>query len=604
MVLNPRASSGLFFPQQAAGNLTKLPVRRIRRPAEKVDLKVNRIRGMSMNRNIFTGFVLICMISSFLMPVACIKEKFDPEKLNNSVQFSPSMAAPIGYLHFRLDSMLNDSTKPEILEIHSDGTMTLRYRQKVFSQNLADYFTFPEIDEPFTVTSQLPTLDLRSLGSDEMVIPYTFRIDFSMNDSIKVRLDSLWIKTLSMDLDLTNSPPGLNGQLQITSQSFTSKNDSLSLIMPFDGTPEAENLDGYSIILENNQLIFNVLLTMRASPLVLNQGDDIFSLHISFRDASYDCIFGYLGSFRLNLPPRTVNIDFFKSMMDGTFHFKEPLLKVYYTNSIGIPVKISMEDFYVTTRLGEHEEITNTLDSNCIPFRQNPLLLSYPDISMAREVVYDSLIVTDSLILNLNNTNMFDILELAPKNLTFSVYGTVNPPRLDSVNFIASDSRYSTECELVLPLEGYASVMVMMDTLEFNFTNFYDKPPEEIKRLAFRVNFFNGFPLEIDAQMYFADENYNIKATLIPDDWRFVRAGIPGSGCNCVPDPKQPPLEIEFPRDKIDSIYASKYILLWASVSTPDWAQEHPITLCNNHTFTAYIGVIVDADVNSADYQP
>jgi len=28
MVLNPRASSGLFFPQQAAGNLTKLPVRR------------------------------------------------------------------------------------------------------------------------------------------------------------------------------------------------------------------------------------------------------------------------------------------------------------------------------------------------------------------------------------------------------------------------------------------------------------------------------------------------------------------------------------------------------------------------------------------------
>ena len=510
------------------------------------------------------------------------------------------MAAPIGYFHFRLDSMLNDSTKPEMLEIHNDGTMTLRYRQEVYSANLADYFTFPDIDETFTITNQLPALDLRFMGNESMVINYTFPIYFSMNDSITAWLDSLWINTLTMDLDLTTFP-GLNGQLQITSQSFISEDDSLYLVMPFDGKSEAKVLDGYSIILQDNQLVFNIKLTMWTSPVILEQGEDIFELEISFRDAAYDAIFGYLGRFRLNLPPRTISIDFFNSMMDGTFHFAEPLLKVFYTNSIGIPVRISMEDFYVTTRLGEREEITNTLDSNCIPFRQNPLLLSYPDISMAREVVYDRLLVTDSLILNLNNTNMFDILELAPKSLTFSVYGTVNPPRIDSTNFISSDSRYSTEVELVLPLEGYASVMVMMDTLEFDFTSFYDKPPEEIKRLAFRVNFINGFPLELDAQMYFTDENYNRIASLIPEDWNFVEAGIPSSEC-AVEAFVNKPLEIEFPREKIDSIYVSKYILLYASVSTPSWAQEQVVTLCNNHTFTAFIGVIVEAEVNSADY--
>jgi hypothetical protein len=553
---------------------------------------------MKLNKSIFLGLVTVSCL--FLMPLSCIREEFDPDKLNNSVLISPTVAAPLGFLEFHLDSMLTDSAKPEILEIHDDGTMTLRYRQVLFSDTLSDLFTFPDINEQFTVTNDLPSLPLNNLGDDTMKIRRTFPVDFRMIGSVQSRLDSLWINTLTMDIHL-ETLDGLNGQLQMTSQSFTSDyespdiNESLDILIPFDGTGATEVLDGYSITLENNQLIFNIELMIWTSDLILEQGGEIFTLDISFRDADYEALFGYLGRFRLDLPPQTINIDFFNSIIDGTFHFEEPVLKVHFTNSIGIPLKVNVEDFYVTTRFGEIEEITG----ESIPFSRENVdrkLIAYPDITQVGETMYDS------LPLDLNNTNILDILTLAPRDLTFSAFGEINARGTDTVNFITKDSHYSIEVELILPLKGYAYYMVMMDTLEFDFTSFYDKSPEEINRLAFRVNFINGFPVEIDAQMYFVDENYNPTTSLFPETWKLVEAGEPRSDCDIEPHINDP-LEVEFTRDKINAIALSKYVFIYARVSTPGWEDEEIVTLCNNHTFKAYIGIIIDAEVNTADYQ-
>jgi hypothetical protein len=103
--------------------------------------------------------------------------------------------------------------------------------------------------------------------------------------------------------------------------------------------------------------------------------------------------------------------------------------------------------------------------------------------------------------------------------------------------------------------------------------------------------------------MYFVDADYNITTSLFPETWNLVQAGTPRSDCDIQPYTNDP-LEIEFPRDKIDSISVSKYIFIYARVSTSGWEQKKIVTFCKDHTFEAYIGVIVDAEVNSADYQP
>ena len=128
---------------------------------------------------------------------------------------------------------------------------------------------------------------------------------------------------------------------------------------------------------------------------------------------------------------------------------------------------------------------------------------------------------------------------------------------------------------------------------------------EEIKSLAFRVNFINGFPLEVDAKMDFVDENFKRTTTLFDKVWETVKSGKQ-TGSDCQIEPYfNPPLNIDFPVEKIDSIAEAKNIIIYARISTPGFDENPPriITFCNDHTFEAYIGVIVDAEVNSADYQ-
>jgi len=270
-------------------------------------------------------------------------------------------------------------------------------------------------------------------------------------------------------------------------------------------------------------------------------------------------------------------------------------------NSIGIPIKVSLPDFYVADRFSD----TTKVYGDSIPTPRNPRLIGYPSSITRNDTIVKHY---DSLLLDLNETNIPEILNIRPTRLTYSVSGEVDAPDPggDAVNFVTSDSYFSVDIELILPLEGYASLMIMMDTLEFDFTTFYDKPPEEIESLSFLVNFENGFPVEVNSQMIFYRDGLSDADSIGPLFERgsfTVLAGIPdGSVCGVTPS-KQTQL-VEFTLDRIEEIAAAKYAIVWAGVSTYGFEDTPPrdVPLCQNHKFKTSIGVIVKANVNSADY--
>jgi len=527
-------------------------------------------------------FVLMLIVS------ACVKEEFELDQLKNSVRFSSSMAVPIGFMKFQLDSMLNNLTIPDHLEIHSDGTMTIRYRRKVFSDNISDLFAFPEIIDTISITNSSPTLDLDMGMARTTVIK---KINFCMNDTMNAKLYSVWINTLLFNLKV-NTIPNLSGTINISSKSFIKDDKILNESFPFDGSGQQISLDGYTIFLENNQIILSFGITINPLLDTIPEGEELLSVEFSFSNVEYEAIFGFLGNFAFNLPTHTMPINFFNSIIKESIGIENPLIKICYSNSIGIPLQVSMEEFYMKTRDDNLENITGA----GIPTYVNPRPIRYPDVTQIGASV------TDSLILNWHNTNLLDILLKAPKELTFSVAGEFNPPGIYSTNFITKNSKYSADVEVVLPLKGYASLMTMMDTLEFDFTTFWDRPPEELKRLIFRLNLINGFPVELDAQMYFADENYTVLDSLFSGDWTLVKAGVT-TGTDCDIEPfENDPLEIEFPGNKIDNISKSKYIFIYGRISTLGWENKDIVTFCINHTFEAFIGVIVEAEFNLSDH--
>ena len=501
--------------------------------------------------------------------------------------------------------MLTDSTRPDILEIDSEGRITLRYKRRIFTDTLEDMINVIDIIEPVIMPNDNGPINLRTLGAeDEMVIPYTKRVALDTEDNPEFRIDSIWVKTMSIEVINLQADDRLNAELLLLSQSFIDSKGQAPLRMPiyFDRTTEIEVLDSFTIIPEDNHLILNFQLRLRNSPLEISPGVEFFNLNIRLVDVEIEAIFGDFGNIDMDLPPQAMNISFYNSILEGSFRFQNPQLNIYFSNSIGVPVQVSLPEFYVIDRFSDTTDIVNTV-GNSIPTVRNPRLLDYPRTISRHDTTGRT--VYDSLLLDLNETNVFYILEeVRPRTLTFNVAGEVNPPSgSETVNFIASDSYFSVDLELVLPLFGNAS-MTLKDTLEFDFTTFYSKPPEEIESLTFLVNFVNGFPVEVKAQLFFYGESFSDSiGPLFEKGYYPVEAGTPDGGSDCGVDPSSPTKLVPFSLDRIDELSRSRFAIAWAKVNTYDYHQSRPdVPFCQNHNFKANIGVIVKANVNSADY--
>jgi hypothetical protein len=188
----------------------------------------------------------------------------------------------------------------------------------------------------------------------------------------------------------------------------------------------------------------------------------------------------------------------------------------------------------------------------------------------------------------------------SPGSISFGVEAETNPSGNVVKNFITDKSQYGVKAKLTLPIYGYADFMVMLDTLRFNFEDFFQNPPEEIKRLAFRLNFTNGLPIDIYAQMYFTDENYAVLDSIF-DEPRIVEGAMDNDGDGKVDPIQNNPIEVEFPRTKIDNISETRYIFLTGKISTTNYDMVPPenVKFYKDYFIDVYIGVIGDIELNS-----
>src|SRR4030043_502673 len=89
--------------------------------------------------------VVFLLVSIPLFFSSCIKEEFDPKKLNTDFVINPAVAAPLGYIHYDLDEILNESNRAWEITIGPDSLVYLEYEAEVFSQTASELLQFSEI---------------------------------------------------------------------------------------------------------------------------------------------------------------------------------------------------------------------------------------------------------------------------------------------------------------------------------------------------------------------------------------------------------------------------------------------------------------------------
>ncbi len=532
---------------------------------------------------------------------SCIKEEFNAEDVDRSFRISPEVAAPIGYARYQMDELL-DSINSTQISSDENGFMTLIYQEYLESGKASDLvkvqpFEYTKgFDNPLPIPFDLSSISDTFSYSDTTWIPVTIGI------AEDARIDSVIGASMDLTIDFVTQF-ALKGEICVESQDIIDPQGNIfSLCRDINDPTSIYSLADYSLRLTDTpadrsriEVVYTIKLT--ASTGIIQPGDQIVNFTVGLSAIEYDVIYGYFGQFSLDLPAVSIPLDLYNPIYQGSFYFEGAELRMIFSNSFGIPVEMTINEFGVEGRNGQFTNITG----GNLPAPGVPTVLGYPALPEIGDVK------VDSFILNAGNSNLFTVLETGPSELRLDVDGRINPLGSE-YNFVTDSSEYNVLLELYLPLKGYADNLVVRDTLDFVFSDFYNKPPEEIDSLILRFNFVNGFPLNIKIQSYFYDENDVLLDSLFhdPEDpASFIPAATDTNGDGKVEPPDHPyAVQIPLSRQQIDNISTSSYMVVYYTLTTPGADQNPPenVQFYLDYFFEVHVGAIGKLDVNSTDY--
>lgn len=531
---------------------------------------------------------------------SCIREEFNPEKLDTSFRFSPGVAVPIGYARYQMDELL-DSINSTQISHDDDGFMNLIYREYLESGTASDLVKVQDFEyttgfeNPLTIPFDLSSITDAFTFSDTIWLPVTLGI------AGDARVDSVIGASLDLTVDFATQF-NLDGEVCVESQDIIDPlGKTFSLCRNINDPVNFYSLANYTLRLTDapaDRSLIEVIYSIKLNPStgIIQPGEQIVSFTVGLSAITYDVIYGYFGQFSLDLPPINIPMDLYNPIYQGSFYFEGAELRLIFSNSFGIPVEMTINEFGVEGRSGQFTSITG----GNLPAAGVPTVLGYPGILEVGDTK------VDSFLLNAGNSNLFTVLETVPSALRLDVDGRINPLGTE-YNFVVDSSQYNVLLELFLPMNGYANNLVVKDTLDFVFNDFYDNPPEEIERLIFRFNITNGFPLNMKVQAYFFDGNDVLLDSLFQDP------GDPASYIPAAPDNDHDgrveplvvePIEVELSRQQIDNISSSSYMVVFCTLTTPGADQNPPenVRFYMDYFFEVFIGAIAELDVNSTDY--
>jgi hypothetical protein len=517
-------------------------------------MKLNKMRFRNSVIYLFTAVVFLSTISS------CVKDNFDFNKLTKT-EWNPNLAVPLVYSSLTIADMLAKQGSGGLIVVGSDNFCTLVYKSNLFSLVAADLITIPN-NQPPPLVASLNSGQISAFGlSGTITVPYSQTITFDSGVN-GPKIDSVIFKMGSIDVALS-SDFQYSGQIKIILPSAKKNGVSFSQIIPFTysgSTPVMSNasydLSGYKFDMTDggtafNEFVVNFEVTLTGSGNPINSSDQV-TLNMTLNNMKFDKIFGDIGQMSLTPDVDTVDISVFKSVLGGaSFTLADPRIKFKISNSYGVPVNASLSLFQGYTPGYAPYTITGS---------PNPLPIQSPNFSQVGQVL------TDSFALDNTNSNIATVINNTPKYLIYQISSLTNPAGGSTHNnFVIDTSRLKVDMEVDLPLNGTASNFVLVDTMPFKLS---ETLPKEIESALIRTYNSNGFPFDVDMQIYFADSLYNKLDSLVIPNQLILQSAVVDPNTGIVTSPTQKTYDAVLTRARLDNLTGSTYLLIRAVANT------------------------------------
>ncbi|MBK7856373.1 MAG: hypothetical protein IPJ79_17100 [Bacteroidetes bacterium] len=429
---------------------------------------------------------------------------------------------PLVYSSLKLSDILANNPNSTVV-VDSNHFCTLIYKGELFSQTAENLYAIPDQNTFQTIAlTQNQITTLYNAGTVSFTVSQVIDVALSNN----LRADSATFKEGMLNL-VVNSDFLQNGSITVSIPSIRKNGIVLSQTVPFSynngnpfnvtspGNPSATfDLNGCAADFTNggtsfNKLRVNYTVSFTSGGSVPTTANRLYIAPL-MNDLKFKNLFGYFGQNQLAPDLDTVEISVFKNVYGlGAFNIVNPEIKFTINNSFGLPVRASITRFDGYTPAQGYYALAQT----GIP---SPLPLNSPSVNQVGQSMQTSFALTNA------NSNVFGIINNKPQQLVYKVDALSNPTGVPTTNFVIDTSKISLDMEVNLPMYGTAKDFSVQDTFDFKFAN-----ADKIETCMMRTTITNGFPIDVEMQVFFTDENYNVlDSLLLPNELVLAAANV------------------------------------------------------------------------------
>ncbi|MFN8257354.1 MAG: hypothetical protein U0W24_16795 [Bacteroidales bacterium] len=277
------------------------------------------------------------------------------------------------------------------------------------------------------------------------------------------------------------------------------------------------------------------------------------------------------------LNTQTVNFGFDKFDNLGEVYLKDPKMTFSILNYWNVATRFRFRDFYYyKTESSPGIPVTGPVVNNWI----NVDLPVSPAVMAITEIEF-----------NKTNSNIDSVISSLPHHVTFAgdfetIPGgpfTIDPGSADSVKL-----------KINVPLDLRVSDLVMHDTLEFKLGDQVGDDTSKISSLQLNVICDNGYPMDLELQLYFTDENYIITDSL-SNTGIFIGSGVVENGL--VTESTKTTNIIKIEGEKKINILQSEFIILYAWFKTANADLDENVKIYSTYTLGLKLGALVKLNI-------
>lgn len=555
-------------------------------------MEVAKLRFINFRELLFIMIakrIVVVLFASLLLS-SCLKDLEDTFKTIKSVdqvQWDPTIAAPLVNTRLTVSDFLSDTTSA-FIEIDPDNLIHVVYRGDLTSLDARDFVRIPK--QSFDGSFSLPS-GLISQFETNGTLDFSFNSIFEFDIS-GAELDSILMGSSYFFTELTSD---FQHDLVVTVElPHIKKSDgnpvSIVYNMPYNGSPvivsSTENLSNSFFDLTKSgdktfgQVLANFNITMNKVGSNPTNTTDEISFKANFLTNEYNVAYGLVET--KNIAPSgsdTLKLDIFNNigsdLSDVTFRIADPRIKVIVANSYGIPIDANITEFSSFSKSQGKTTLTGV-----------PSPLPFPAPTQQQI----DILLKDSFELNKDNSNIDEIVSQIPDYIVYGYSAIINPGN-QYRNFISRNSQLFVTVDVDIPLYGSTNGFVLKKdiNLDSTFKNLEDI--EEVEEVSFRLFMENDFPIDVDFQLYFMDDNNNLIDSLITSDQLLIESATVGADGRII-TPNVYTVDISMNKARFELIRQASIGKIEAKLNTYNNGSGYPdVKFFNDYGLSVKLGV-------------